>query len=344
MKVDVSDDELKGLSPEERAALGLDDEEQDALKDVVDETGDETDDDQPADKGKAADDDDAGDDDEDADVDEDEEDDDTKGAKDDKPAKQAAADDDEELTPFVPRYEAPAVEKYDEQLKELSTQKSAVIAKFKAGEIEAEAMEQELDAIDTKRYDLERARTKAEMAAEQAEQSAKQQWEWEINRFMKSSAKEGVEYRVPVAQAALEEARKAGDADAIAQAERGLRRTRMLNAALDTVVKELGSDDRYSNRPSEWFLEEAHRQVKEQFNLGRPAAANDGGKKAGSGRRPDMSKVPRTLGDIPSAGSDDASTGDDEFAHLDKLEGLALEAAVRGMSPAQQERWARSAA
>lgn len=324
----MSDADLANLSEAERAALA-DEDEQDALSDVVEDTGDVDDDDK-------------------SDGDDGEDGDDKVDEADDKPNPKAADEDSsteadeagEDNRPFVPRYEAPAVEDYDARIREIGASKAAVLTKFKAGDIEADAMEQELDALDGKRYELERQRTKAEMAAEQADQSARQQWQWEINRFMRSSAKEGVEYRVDVVQSALEKARQDGDAEAVARAERDVRRAKMLNAALDTVVKELGSDEKNANKSSEWFLEEAHRQVKEQFNLG----AKAGDKTRTPTRRPDMSKVPKTLAELPNAGSDDASTGDDEFAHLGKLSGMELESAVARMSESQRDRWYRSAA
>lgn len=326
-----------------------DEDEQDALRDVVDDTADDEGGADGKDKGEGGNGADSDEDATDDDSDDDGEDGDDDAAADAKAVEQKPAaaadeadDDDDDARPFIPRYEAPAVEDYDTKIKDLSTQRAAVIAKFKAGEIESDAMDQELEALDSKRSELDRARTKAEIAAETQAQAADQQWKYEISRFMRSASKEGVEYRIDSAQAALDEARKSSDAAAINTATINLRRTKMMNAALDTVVKELANDDANADRPSSWFLEEAHRQVKEQFNI--KTATRDAPKPKIPARKPDLRSIPKTLADVPSAGSDDASTGDDEFAHLDKLEGLDLERAVAKMSEAQKERWARSAA
>lgn len=317
-----TDAELAALSDEERAALGADDDEKDALTDVVGETDDDESDDAGTDaadnedKDGDQDGDDTG---EDADV--------TAAAPADKtqakapPADEpavAAADDDDE--PFVPRYVAPPVENYAEQVTALNTERAEVLAKFKSGDLETDEMDAQLRAIDDKRRDLDQQKFKADFAAETAEQTAQQAWQWEIGRFMRQAkAADGIDYK--------------GDA--------------VMNAALDAQVKALGSDAKYADKPSAWFLQEAHRLIKGRFGKA-PDPAADTGKDGGNpkpkpkipSRKPDLRGIPTTLSQIPGAGTDDSSTGGDgEFAHLAKLSGMELEAAVAGMSKAQQERW-----
>lgn len=336
----VSEQELAGLSPEERAALAGDEEDKSVLKEVADETaGDD------ADEGGDEDQDDAGDDVESDDADDDADDageEEDEGGEVGKAATPVPAGDDDE--PFIPRYMAPAVEQYNEQVRALDAQRTEVIAQFKAGTIEPDAMDEKLREIESQRRDLDQRKLKADIAAEQHEQTAQQQWQWEVKRFLRNAAAEGVDYRVDAAQAALDAARKGADQAAITSAETALRSARMLNAALDAEVKALGSDERYRDKPSEWFLEEAHRTIRERFNLGRPAGDKPDGQRRPAGRKPDLRSVPKTLGDIPGAGTDDSSTGDDGFSHLDKLSGMDLESAVARMSRADQERWARGAA
>lgn len=76
-----------------------------------------------------------------------------------------------------------------------------------------------------------------------------------------------------------------------------------------------------------------------EFKAAKAAQKNDGkpvdGKKTvpakPSAKRPDL----QTLRDTPSA--DTTDTGQDKFAHLDKLSGMALEAAISRMSQAEQD-------
>lgn len=327
----VSEAELAGLSPEERAALA-DEDEAGTLNEVVDETDDDAEDeDESKGDGKtesAA----TGDDADDADDDAEDE------SKGDKPGAEAAAEADDDDEPFVPRYVAPPVEDYDEQVKALSAQRVEALAAFKRGDLEAEALDAKIEEIETARRNLDNQKQKAELSAEMSEQSAKQQWQWEINRFMRNAAREGVEYRVTAAQAALEDAKKANDAAAIKQASEAVRSARVLNAALDAEVKALAEDPANAERSSEWFLEEAHRSIKARFNLGKPS----GERPRTASRKPDLRSIPTTLSTIPAAGSDDTSTGDDGFQHLKGLEGIELENAVARMSKADQERWLRS--
>uniref|UniRef100_UPI001C1F6A1D hypothetical protein n=1 Tax=Zoogloea sp. LCSB751 TaxID=1965277 RepID=UPI001C1F6A1D len=83
-------------------------------------------------------------------------------------------------------------------------------------------------------------------------------------------------------------------------------------------------------KPASFFLEEADRQVRKRFNM--PAGEQTpAAKEAAKPRQPDLSKVPKTLAQLPAA--EMAETGDVEFAYLDKLEGIALEQALRKLTP-----------
>lgn len=327
----IEDSELAGLSAEEREALAGDDEEKANLKAVLDEAGEDDDekdgaaagaDDKGAaaasagdDKGSAAGDDKAGADAAAAAA---------GGDGDGKGAAAAAAGADDADEPFVPRYVAPAVEKYDEQVAELDTKRQGVLDTFRNGDIDAEEMVKQLGEIDSKKGELLTQKIKADISAEAAEQTAAQQWQWEVNRFMRTTLRtDGVDYK--------------GDP--------------ILNAALDTAVKALANDEKNSDKESGWFLEEAHRQIKARFNIGAKAAPAGGGKGEGGApkpaadvrRRPDLSVVGKTLAVVPAGEGADDSKGDQEFAHLDGLEGMELETAVARMSKDQQERWLRSA-
>lgn len=315
---DVTDTELAGLSEEERAALALDDDDKAALEEIAGDADDasETDDDdeQPekaAPKANA----------DDVVIDPTDESggeptkaapkaDDAAGKQ---PAAAAATDDDDE--PFVARYVAPPVEDYDDQVKALREQRAQVLADFKSGAIEGDAMDEKIEEIESQRRDLDAQKQKAEISAEMAEQTSRQQWLYEVNRFVRNVAKtDGIDYKN----------------DAI------------LNAAFDTAVKSLANDEKNADKGADWFLEQAHAQIKARFRLA-PAANNGDGKTKVPSRKPDLRDTSKTLASVPAAGADDASAGDDGFKHIDELEGIEKEMAVARMSPAEQERWLKSA-
>jgi hypothetical protein len=149
-------------------------------------------------------------------------------------------------------------------------------------------------------------------------QQAQQQWQWEVSRFMRTVKKtEGIDY-----------------ADA---------KNAHLNKFLDSAVKLLANDPDNADRDSEWFLEEAHRMTRARYSLGGAPAQGAAKPSANGPRRPDLRSVPPSLSAVPNAGADDSSTGESEFAYLEKLSGLELEAELARMSPSKVDRYLRSA-
>jgi len=355
----VTEAELANLSDEEREALeGDDTTDAAALKQLAAEGDGEGDEagDKAGDKGKAkdkkkpgaAEDDDADDDDADAGKDSDKDakagakaDDkaDAKSEKSEKAEKAAAADaaagagegeaDDDDPEPQFPRYTAPPVEKYDEKIAALDARQAEAEAKFKAGDLELDALRAEDRKIEGERRTLQEAKLKHDISVEQTNQSDAQKWQYDIARFMREAKKaDGIDY--------------SGN--------------RTLNAALDQTVKDLANakdkDGKLINdeKSGRWFLREAHKQVMKDIGR-KPAAAADAAAEtpaqkkaaAAAARKTDPKKLPQTLAKVPAA--DAAGDGDDpEFGHLEGLDGLDLEDAVARMTPAQQDKWARSSA
>lgn len=120
-------------------------------------------------------------------------------------------------------------------------------------------------------------------------------------------------------------------------------------AALDDWCKRLGAKPENQDKAPEWFLAEAHRKVMAEFDI-RPGTAPTAQKAEKAtvsankvaqktGRAPNLSNIPPTLGGLPAAAEQDTGDGG-EFAHLDKLSGMAFEQAIARMSADQRDRYA----
>jgi len=303
----IKDEELEGLSDEERAALEDDDDEADILKGIAGDDDDDGDDEEQDDDGKAA-----------AAAD------DTGGADDDAgdgkaaAGDSAAADDGKGGEPaadkasvvvdeFQPEFNAAQPEGLTEKLAALDTRTDELMAKFKDGEIEMADVLKETRAIDAERLQLTMAAEQAKWAEQQNADSRAQRWKWEQERFF-GQEKAAIYKDDPITL-----------------------------AALNASVKQLAADSANDRRPPSWFLEEADRRVRDRFNLGGAAKPQGEGKPKPAPREPDLSKVPKTLANLPAA--DVSETGGDEFAYLDKLDGIALEQALRKLTPEQEARY-----
>lgn len=120
---------------------------------------------------------------------------------------------------------------------------------------------------------------------------------------------------------------------------RSLVETRAGFAAMDAAVKEIVESGRNHGHDYGWLLAEAKKTVMTAFGIPQatPASPAAPPTKTAERPRPGKSAVPVTLGDIPAAQSNDA----DEFAHLDKLDGMELEEVLARMSPEAAERYLR---
>lgn len=289
MENENENEDLAGLSDEERAALEEDDGEAEIIKGIAD---DDDDDDQPGagdpDAGGAA-----------AAADD-------GAAADDADAKQADADDAGVADPgpaaeFQPEFKATVPDGLDEKIAALDTRADEVMDRFKGGEIEMPEFIKLTREIDNERLQLTLAQKQAEWAKSQNADARAQRWAWEQERFF-------------------------------AQEKADIYKDPIVMAALDASVKQLAADPANAKKPSGFFLEEADRQVRQRFSLGGTAAAAPA-KQA----PPDLSRLPKTLASLPAA--EMSETGNDEFAYLDKLEGIALEQALRKLTPEQEARY-----
>lgn len=304
----MKDEDLAGLSEEERAALADDDGEAEISKGVA---GDDDDDDDELPKGGGSVDDPAvaGDN--------------NSAAADDAAAAAAdpvAAGSAEQSTDsgqgavadttppaeFQPEFKAALPDGLAEKITDLDSRATELLEKFKDGDIELPDFMAQKSEIDNERLQLTLAQKQAEWAQSQNEDARAQRWKWEQERFF-------------------------------AQEKAGIYKDPIVLAALDASVKQLATDQKYASKPASFFLEEADRQVRQRFNMGGTPAADAGGKQKRVANQPDLSNIPKTLSTLPAA--EMAETGSDEFAYLDKLDGIALEQALRKMTPEQEARY-----
>lgn len=304
-----------GLSEDELAALEADDDDIDAMKEIAGDDDDEDLDDAGADDD---------DDDDDQDGDEDEAGDaavEAEAKRSAKPGDAAAddgdagaeqdgagADDDGDgLGEFQSSYKAEAVENFDARMQEFSDSKKALRAQLANGDIDMDAYEDQKDAIVAQEQALREQNLKATIASEQAEQAAQDRWKWEQERFF-------------------------------ADKSNAIYNDALTMGMLDMAVKQLAQDPKNAARTAPWFLAEADKLVRERTGATRTEATKtDPKKETEAKRKADLSKVPKTLSNLPAAELND--TGTDEFAHLDNLSGLKLEVAIAKMTPAQQARY-----
>ncbi len=215
--------------------------------------------------------------------------------------------------PSVPPYVPPAVENYDAQINTIKDERKALLTKFKDGEIDLDVMLEKRDELDEKRAALRDQQRSHELLRDQNEHDAKRTWEIEVSHFQRAHQEYGID-------------KDGKPVDPV-----------MFNA-LDGLVKQLAADPANADKPAHWFLDEAHALIAAKMQPPKPAAKEGADKPVIKPRKPDLSVVPKTLADIPAAESEKPAT--DEFAHLDKLNGMELEQAVARLTPDQQARYA----
>jgi hypothetical protein len=310
------DDLLATLTPEERAAIeDTDQEEQAALARIAaGGDGDGGADDSPDDDGGADDAGAGGDGDESA----------TTAAA--EPAATqttaaATAEPEAQPAPAAPKpvpatYRAELPADFAEQKSALEEQAKALADQFRAGEIELSEFETKRADLDTQRDKLLRQELKAEISQEMSAQTAEQLWSTAIANQLEAAKKPehgGIDYN--------KDPEKMGD--------------------LDAFVRQLGARAENADKSMEWFLAEAHRRVLALHGVAAtapPKPKADAIKEAVDKRRPLDAAVPPSVAHVP--GADGAGDIRDEFADLDRLEGVELEAALSRLTPAQREKYA----
>lgn len=232
-----------------------------------------------------------------------------------KPEADAPEPDQASESVVAPTYNAQLPADYDEQVAALKSETRALAEKFKAGELEFDDYQTQLDQLNERRDQLAEIRLKASISEEMKEQTQEQLWHSSVNRFVTTTARaEGIDY--------AKDAEKQAD--------------------LDTFVKTLAAHPKNGDKTFDWFLTEAHKRVKALHGIAdKKAEPGDPPKKddppAKPSRKPPLEAVPKTLAHVP--GSDGPGDVGGEFADLDALEGMELEQALAKLSPAQRDRY-----
>lgn len=200
-------------------------------------------------------------------------------------------------------------EDFEARMKAFAEQKAELRSKLTEGDITLDEYEASKDVIISQEVDLKIAQKEYETAVKTENANDAKEWERQKREF----------FEMPEA--------------AIYQKNETLFRS------LNATVIALAKDPANVMRSGAWVLKEADKQIREAFNL--PAAATDTIVPKPS-RKPDLTVIPKTLAHLPAA--DIPQTGSvDEFAHIDRLNGVELEQAVSRLSPAERERYRHSA-
>jgi hypothetical protein len=131
----------------------------------------------------------------------------------------------------------------------------------------------------------------------------------------------------------------------------------IMMGALEAALKELYANPDNVGSSHFWYLETARRAVMDQVTPSQATAENppdnqespqqqrrqqiasQQGQRAQQAAK-DRQQVPQNLANVPA--SEDNPGDDDEFSHLDRLEGVELEQALAKMSDAQVDRYLRA--
>ncbi|WP_087864813.1 hypothetical protein [Comamonas thiooxydans] len=237
-------------------------------------------------------------------------------------AKEEGAADDDADAPAPAAIQPVSPADADEQRTALRAEKATALQQLLDGEIDQEAYQEVESRVQDKLDDLARAAA-VDMARSQMQQDAMMQ---EYGQHLGAARKE------------LKAAGIDLDGEAGAQFDRAIRLF-----AQDAIDRGL-TDAAGNMAASRDALAEAQALMLRRFGKASAPAAAPGAAPAAAPAAPpvrkpaaaDRSALPPTLAGVPAAA--DASVGS-EFAHLDGLEGTALEKALARMTPDQQERY-----
>lgn len=215
--------------------------------------------------------------------------------------------------PAQPVYKAEMPAEFDSMVETIADQESELKRQFKEGDIDFEDYTAKQAELIAQRQTLNTQKIKAEISQEMSQQTAANNWQATVNRNIEDFAKEqgGIDYRKDESK----------------------------QADLDQFVRILANKPENSAQSMDWFMQEAHKRVKALHGIAdAPKSKGDTVADAAARRRQDSSGAPKTLAQVP--GGDGPGDIGSKFAHLDSLEGEALEGAIASMTPAQRAAYA----
>ncbi|MEF9946832.1 MAG: hypothetical protein RR800_00570 [Comamonas sp.] len=180
-----------------------------------------------------------------------------------------------------------------------------VRAKYNSGELDSEEYEAEVERLDDERMALMAQKQRAEISKEMTEQAAQNDWKAAIDTFMADAASNSA---IGVIDYQKDEAK---------------------GQDFDNMVKALATAN--PDKPLDWYLYEAHKRVVALHEI--PVMAKPA--KANLSRKPALDTITQNLAHMPG-GSGDGDAFEDEFSAIDKLTGMAAERAVAALSPQKQ--------
>jgi hypothetical protein len=138
---------------------------------------------------------------------------------------------------FHALYHAPEVKDYTERMARVAEFKRGLLKSYEAGDLDLEQYEAKREEAEAVIRDLSMAKLKHELAVEQKAQFFAQRWQWEQERFY--------------AQAA----------------NKAYREDPVIGPAFAAAVQVLAADANNNARPMSWFLEEADRMTRARFRV-----------------------------------------------------------------------------
>ena len=202
---------------------------------------------------------------------------------------------------------APPTEELATKLAAIQTSKDSLLEQFDNGDLTAREYQKQLDALSREERALERQQFEAEIAQKMEQQRLQNDWAATCNRFVEDH---------PV-----------------------YKDNHRHDKALDAEVRELAAKPETANWSGQRFLDEAHKALKEAFNLPDDKA---GAKKEIA--HPRDRNLPPSIAKVPSAEVEDTNGG--RFAVLDRLannDPIAYEEALAKMPEAERQAYLNAA-
>lgn len=207
--------------------------------------------------------------------------------------------------PAAPLLVAEAPADADAQLKEIADKKDYLVEQFDNGDITAKEYQTQLDALSKQEREIELKLHEARIAQKLAEQQRVNQWLNQVNEF---TTRDYPEYS----------------------------KSKFLWIALDTAVKDVGSDPANAELSGAEILRKAHERV--VADLGDAVFKSRAAKAEGRPLKGSKATPPPTLAKVPAAEHNDVEGG--KYAVLDRLaetDPLAFEERLMKMSDAERD-------